>query len=132
MGDALDTLTLRELCDAVREQIGPKGKTLSHTVDVIVTETCRWWPEKAMGDIARKQKKPKAAEAALNAITVTTAKVREQIEARWGCQPSDQAALDLVLRGCVVEVANIWFACPDARRGIRGVIKRVRAGTEKV
>jgi len=132
VGDALDTLTLRELCDAVRAQIGPAGEPLVHTVDVLVTETCRWWPEKAMSEIARRPATSSAGEAALSAIAVTTAKVREQIEARWGCKPSHQAALDLVLRGCVVEFGNLWFSCPDARRAMRAVIKRVRSGVENV
>ena len=127
MGDALDTLTLRELCDVVREQIGPQAEQLEHTCDVIITEVCQCWPEMTMAEIARKLSSPKAADDVLDAISVTTAKVRENIEARWGCKPSHRAALDLVLRACVVEFANLWFSCPEARIGIRTVIALVRA-----
>jgi hypothetical protein len=126
VGDALDTLTLREVCDAVREQIGPRAELLEHTCDVIVTEVCRCWPERTMADIAAKLGCPKAADQVLDAIAVTTAKVRENIEARWGCKPSHKAALDLVLRACVVEFANLWFSCPEARIGMRAVIAVVR------
>ena len=127
MGDALDTLTLRELCDAVREQIGPKAAELEHTCDIIVKEVCRCWPEKVMADIASKLNSTRAADQVLDAIAVTTAKVRENIEARWGCKPSHKAALDLVLRACVVEFANIWFSSSEARIGMRAVIALVRA-----
>lgn len=127
MGDALDTLTLRELCDAVREQIGPQAEQLEHTCDVIVTEVCRCWPEATMAEIAKKLGSHKAADDVLDAISVTTAKVRENIEARWGCKPSHKAALDLILRACVIEYANLWFSGPEARIGMRAVIALVRA-----
>ena len=52
---------------------------------------------------------------------------REQIEARWGCKPSEQAALDLVLRAVVIEFANIWFFCdPATRVELRKIIFEVR------
>lgn len=126
MGDALETLTLRELCDAVREQIGPRGDQLEHTCDILVTEVCRCWPERTMASIAARKHTAGAADEVLDAIAVTIAKVRENIEARWGCKPSHQAALDLVLRGCVVEFANIWFTTAEARIAIRAVIAVVR------
>lgn len=126
MGDALVTLTLRELADLVRSSIGEKGEPLSHTCDVIVMEICRCWPEVVMAEIATKLGCSQAADKVLDAISVTTAKVRENIEARWGCKPSHQAALDLVLRACVVEFANLWFSCAEARIGMRAVIALVR------
>lgn len=126
MGDALDTLTLRELADAVRSFCGPPSVALSHTVDVIVVEICRCWPERVFADYARDL--DTHGNAALNAIFVVIAKVRENVEARWGCDPSNQAALDLVLRASVVEVANIWFSCPQARIAIRAIIAQVRQG----
>lgn len=126
VGDALDTLTLRELCDAVREQIGPRAAELEHTCDVIVTEICRCWPERTMADIAARMTTARAADDVLDAIAVTTAKVRENIEARWGCKPSHKAALALVLRACVAEFGNLWFSSPEARIGIRAVIAIVR------
>lgn len=126
VGDALDTLTLRELCDAVRTQIGPRAEQLEHTCDVIVTEICRVWPERTMADIASRMTTPKAADEVLDAISVTTAKTRENIEARWGCKPSHKAALDLVLRACVAEFGNLWFSSPEARIAMRAVIALVR------
>ncbi len=126
MGDALDTLTLRELCDAVREQIGPHAAELEHTCDVIVTEVCRCWPERTMADIAARKDTASAADDVLDAIAVTTAKVRENIEARWGCKPSHKAALDLVLRACVAEFGYFWFSSAETRIAIRAVIAVVR------
>lgn len=126
MGDALDTLTLRELCDAVREQIGPRAEQLEHTCDIIVTEVCRCWPERTFADLAKNLACERAGDRVLDAIAVTTAKVRENIEARWGCKPSHKAALDLILRACVVEFANLWFSSPEARIGMRAVIALVR------
>lgn len=126
MGDALDTLTLREIADLIRGAIGPPAEQLEHTCDVIVMEICRCWPEKTMAEIAGKLGCSKAADDVLDAIAVTTAKVRENIEARWGCKPSHRAALDLILRACVVEFANLWFSSAEARIGIRAVIALVR------
>ena len=126
MGDALDTLTLREIADLIREAIGPPAEQLEHTCDVIVMEICRCWPEKTMADIAQRLGCSHAADQVLDAIAVTTAKVRENIEARWGCKPSHRAALDLILRACVVEFANLWFSSAEARIGIRAVIALVR------
>lgn len=128
MGDALDTLTLREIADIIRDQIGPKAEKLEHTCDVLVMEVCRCWPERAMADIAARMTQPKAADDVLNAIAVTTAKVRENIESRWGCKPSHKAALDLILRACVVEFANLWFAAPEVRIRMRAIIMLVREG----
>ena len=54
MGDALDTLTLREVRDAIRGAIGHPAEQLGHTCDVIVEEVCRQWPERHMADLARK------------------------------------------------------------------------------
>lgn len=132
MGDALDTLTLRELADLIREAIGPRAEQLEHTCDVIVHEVCRCWPERAMADIAQRLRCPDAADQVLDAIAVTTAKVRENIEARWGCKPSHKAALDLILRACVVEFGNLWFSCPEARIGMRALITLVRNGKASI
>lgn len=132
MGDALDTLTLRELADRVRHQIGPRAEQLEHTCDVLVVEVCRCWPERTMADIAQRLNSSEAADDVLDAIAVTTAKVRENIEARWGCKPSHKAALDLILQACVVEFANLWFSSPEARIGIRAVLSLVRQGQANI
>lgn len=127
MGDALDTpLTLDGLRALVREFIGPPGEALEHTCDVIVEEICRQWPERTMADYARKLDSNAVGAKVLDAIAVITARVREQIEARWGIKPSHTAALDLVLRGCVIEFANLWFASPENRIAMRSIIAVVR------
>jgi hypothetical protein len=126
VGDALDTLTLEGLRATVREFIGPSGATLEHTCDVIVDEICRQWPERTMADYARKIDSNAVGAKVFDAIPVITARVREQIEARWGIKPSHTAALDLVLRGCVIEYANLWFASPTNRIAMRSIIAVVR------
>lgn len=127
MGDALDTLTLREVRDAIRGAIGHPAEQLGHTCDVIVDEVCRQWPERHMADLARKLDSNSAGGQVLDAIPVITARVREQIEARWACKASEQAALDLVLRAVVIEYANIWFFCdPATRVELRKIMFEVR------
>ena len=126
MGDALGTLTHEGLRWTVREAVGPPSDILEHTCDVIVDEICRQWPERTMADLARKLDCDAAGGRALEAIAVITARVREQIESRWRCKASEQAALDLVLKCCVVEFANLWFSGPEARIAIRAVIGQVR------
>jgi hypothetical protein len=126
VGDTLDTLTLEGLRATVREFIGPSGATLEHTCDVIVDEICRQWPERTMADYARKIDSNAVGAKVFDAIPVITARVREQIEARWGIKPSHTAALDLVLRGCVIEFCNLWFASPTNRIAMRSIIAVVR------
>jgi hypothetical protein len=126
VGDALDTLTLGEVREAIREAIGQPAEKLCHTCDVIVDEVCRQWPERHMASLARKLDCDSVGGQVLDAISVITARVREQIEARWGCKPSEQAALDLVLRAVVIEFANLWFCDPETRIGLRKIIFFVR------
>jgi hypothetical protein len=87
VGDALDTLTLRGLSRRSTQQVGPPAAELEHTCDVIVAEICRVWPERTMADIAARKGTSKAADEAVDAVKVTVAKTRENIEARWGCKP---------------------------------------------
>lgn len=126
VGDALDVLTLGDLCALVREAIGPPATTLEHTADVLVEETLRQWPEKTMATYAAKLTSTANGDGVLDAIPVITAKVREQIEMRWGIKPSHEAALGLLARGVVIEVANIWFSSTEARIAIRALIAVVR------
>ena len=126
MGDALGTLTREGLRWAVREAVGPPGDVLEHTCDVIVDEICRQWPERTMADLARKLDSDTAGGRVFDAIAVITARVREQIESRWRCKASEQAALDLVLKCCVIEFTNLWFSSAEARIAMRAVIGQVR------
>jgi hypothetical protein len=127
VGDALDTLTLRSLRDSIREAIGPPATTLAEVCDVILDEVCRQWPERAMADIARKQDSDAAGGQAFDAIAVITARVREQMEARYGCHPNHKEALDLILRACVIEFANLWFTNAEARIAMRRILFQVRS-----
>lgn len=126
MGDTLDTLTQEGLRWTIREAVGPPGDILEHTCDVIVDEVCRQWPERTMADLARKLDSETTAGKMLDAIAVITARVREQIEARWHCRASEQAALELVLKCIVVEFTNLWISSPEARIGMRAVMGQVR------
>lgn len=129
MGDAPDSRRLRTLADLIRSTIGPAGVTLSHTCDVLIMEICRCWPGKLMETIAADPASEANCEAVLAAIDVITAKVRENIEARWGCRPSHKAALDLVLRACVIQFSKLWFSSEPDRAVIRRLIAGVRKGS---
>ena len=98
MGDAPVTLTPRELADTVRLRIGEHGESFGHTCDIIIAEICRCWPMEEMADIAAHLKDSHTADRFLNAFNVITAKVRENIEARWGCKRSNRIALGVVLK----------------------------------
>ena len=121
MADDVDLVTLMDLCNAVREQI-PYGNELEHSCDVFVTEACRCWPADHMEKIADNLGSSRAADKLLDALGVTVAKVRENVESRWNVDLSHDSTLGLVLRACVVGVANIWFESSDARDSIRSAI----------
>jgi len=127
VGDALDTLTLPEMFSHVREAIGPPATTLSHTADILIEETCRVWPERTMADLARRLDSEEAGGKVLDAISVITAAVRERVEARYGCDASDKAAIDLLLRAVVIEVANLWFTGVEARIAMRRIMFVIRS-----
>lgn len=124
MGDALDTLTPRQLFSLVRASIGPPDERMDHIVDVVLSEIVWVWPAATMAAIAANMKE--GGDAALDAIAVITAKTRENLEARWEFDKNHAAALDLVLRACVIESCRIWFSCPEARIGMRNVIRQMR------
>jgi len=128
VGDAPGTLTPRELADTVRVRIGEHGEAFGHTCDIIVAEICRCWPMDEMADIAAHLKDSQTADRFLNAFNVINAKVRENIEARWGCKKSNRIALGIVLKACVVETCNLWFLSPEMRIAMRPVIEAVRRG----
>jgi hypothetical protein len=126
VGDTLDTLTLTELRDCIRHAIGPPADELEHTTDVLIDETCRQWPERFMATLARRMGSETAGGLVLDAIPVIQARVREQIEARWGCNRNHQNAIDLILRAVVIEFANLWFTGPEARIAMRRIMFEVR------
>jgi len=116
-----------QLRQAIRDRIGQAAETFPHTVDVMVDEACKFWPEQEFVRIAA------AVEAnqshgmdVLDAIGVLVAKCRENLEARWGMQPSHCQAISLLMESVVVELANVWFSNAEARIAMREVIERLR------
>lgn len=66
----------------------------------------------------------------LDAITVIWAKVREDLEFRWGMDKNTQAALDMLVQPVVVELANVWFASAENRIAMRGcIVEAIRLKT---
>jgi len=87
MPDAID-VHCEQLRDAVRDRIGEHAKTFTHSVDVMVDEVMRYWPEKEFARIARTVEEDRSSGAeAIGAMAVVVAKCRENLEARWGAQP---------------------------------------------
>lgn len=127
MGDALDTLTLPEMYAHIREAVGPPATTLVHTADILIEETCRAWPERTMATLARRLTSQEAGGKVLEAIAVITAAVRERVELRYGCAVSDRAAIDLLLRAVVIEMANLWFSAVETRIAMRRIMFWIRS-----
>ena len=119
MGDA-PGMRLADLQADIRERLGPKCTGMTGGVDEVVCTALRFWPERAMADYAAKQKT--SGMQVLDAISVIWAKVREDLEARWGMDANTQAALDKLVQPVVVELANVWFASPENRIAMRGCI----------
>ena len=126
MPDAID-VHCEQLRDAVRERIGEHAKTFPHSVDVMVDEVMRYWPEKEFVRIARTVEEDRSSGAeAIGAMAVVVAKCRENLEARWGAQPSHVQAIGLLMEPVVIQLANIWFSNHEARIAMREVIARLR------
>lgn len=113
--------------EALRERIGEPSRTLAHTTELIAREVLVCWPENEFARIAANQSSEREADAALDAISVTRAKSREMLEAKFVTNQSCQNALDLLLSAVVVETANIWFGSPEARIAIREIIAWLRS-----
>lgn len=126
MPDAVD-VQCEQLRDAVRERIGEHAQTFTHSVDVMVDEAMRYWPEKEFARIARTIEEDRSSGVdAIAAIAVVCAKCRENLEARWGPQPSHIQAIGLLMEPVVIHLANIWFSNNEARIAMREVIARLR------
>lgn len=119
MGDA-PGMRLADLQDEIRTRLGPKCKGMAGGADEVVNTALRFWPERAMAEYAAKSKS-KGTEV-LDAIVVIWAKVREDLEARWGMDKNTAAALDVLVQPVVVELANIWFSSPESRIAMRACI----------
>lgn len=123
MGGAL-AMHLDDLAAEIRRRIGHEAETLPEASAEVVATVCRWWPSQAMTSLA--QRGLKAGPEALDAIAVIAAKVREDLELRYGMDATTQAALDLLVQITCVELANVWFASPGNRRMMRGCIAESR------
>lgn len=119
MGDA-PGMRLVDLQHEIRTRLGTKVKGMTTGIDEVVNTTLRFWPERAMADYAAKAKTRGIP--VLDAISVIWAKVREDLEARWGTDTNTAAALDVLVQPVVLELANVWFSSPEARISMRACI----------
>ena len=123
MGGAL-AMHLDDLAAEIRRRIGPEAEAIPEAAAEVVATVCRWWPCPAMTSIA--QRGLQAGCEALDALAVIAAKVREDLELRYGMDATTQAALDLLVQITCVELANVWFASRGNRRMMRGCIAEAR------
>lgn len=123
MGDALGMLRL-DLHRTVVRRLGVKTGGMAEATAEVVDTALRWWPERTMARYAAKgdAEGPKV----LQAIDVIWAKVREDLEFRWGTSANTMAALDLLVQPVVVELANIWFSSIEERIDFRRCIWEAR------
>lgn len=122
MGDpaGMDMAWLRT---EVRHRIGGAALQMPDEVAVLVDMTLRFWPERHMAELARKQSGND--DKTLDTLAVVAAKVREVLEAM--CSAATQHnAVDLLAFAVVVEVANLWFASTEHRIGLRRLAFQVR------
>lgn len=114
MGDAV-AARLNELRDVVCTHLG-EPPAWADAIGAVVEVTCRYWPVEHMTKIARRQTNGTEA---LDALAVIAAKVREDLEHRYGMGNNVAVALNRLCQPVVVEVANIWFASPENRVAVR-------------
>ena len=118
MGD-VPGMRLVDLQRQIRTRMGCT-KQLASGSDEVVRTALRCWPERTMAAFAAKRhaRDPSV----INAVHVIWAKVREDLEARWGVDATTTAALDLLVQPIVLELANVWFASSESRIAMRGCI----------
>lgn len=119
MGDA-PGLRLADLQREIRYRLAAKCKGMESGIDEVVNTALRFWPERAMADYASKAKTH--ALPVVDAMSVIWAKVREDLEARWGMDANTQAALNVLVQPVVVELANVWFQSAAMRVWVRSCI----------
>jgi hypothetical protein len=117
-------MELSEVRQEIRHRIGGAALNIPEACDELVDTALRWWPERRMADYAREPST--SGPATLDAISVISAKVREDVEARWGMEANVCNALDLLCMAVVVEVANIWFSSVENRIELRRILFEVR------
>lgn len=118
MGDAsaVDT-PLSDLRDEVRRRMGHQASGLADACDEVTSTVCYFWPQRWMATVARTQLDP--APATIAAVGVIEAKVREDLEARFGTDRNTLRTLDLLVGAVVVEFCAMWFAGAEERIAMR-------------
>lgn len=117
MGDASAVETpLCDLRDAVRRRMGHQADGLADACDEVATTVCYFWPQRWMAEIARR---PDPSAFWLDAISVIEAKVREDLEARFGTDGNTMRTLDLLVSSVVIEMFGMWFAGAEERIAMR-------------
>lgn len=118
MGDAFAVDTpLSNLLDEIRRRMGHQADGLAEACDEVTKAACYWWPQKAMAAIARRR--AEGGPEALDAISVIEAKVREDLEARFGCDTNTMRTLDLLVSAVVIELCALWFTGVEERIAMR-------------
>jgi hypothetical protein len=117
VGEAPVATPLLDLQDEIRRRLGAQAAGMAEACDEVVQAACKWWPQRHMASIAR-QRRENGPEA-LEAIPVIEAKVREDLEARYGTDPNTLRALDLLVQSVVIEMCSLWFNDVEARIAMR-------------
>jgi hypothetical protein len=125
VGDS-STALLAELQRTIRDRLGEPARTIPNTCDVMTQEAARQWPMRAMLRLAKNQAAKTAGRETIAAVNVCAAKCREELEYRWGCSPSTDRAIGLLMRAVVVEFANLWFRDQDTRLNLCRIIAVIR------
>lgn len=126
MGDAPATTALDQLRDEIRRRLGSQAAGIAEACDELVDAACVWWPQAYMARIARRNAEKTAD--VFGALDVIEAKIREDIEARFGVSANTLRALDLLLPSIVLEMAGLWFNDVDARIAMRRAMSVARQG----
>lgn len=122
MGDAV-AARLNELTDAVLTRMN-HAPGWRDAVAAVVEITCRYWPVDHMTRLAKKPADDStAASDTLESVAVIVAKVREDLEHRYGGSKNVAVAIDKLCHPVVLEVAEIWFSSPEARVAIRSACR---------
>ena len=126
MGDASAVETpLCDLRDEVRRRMGHQADGLADACDEVTTTVCYFWPQRWMADLARRLD---ASAFWLDTIAVLEAKVREDLEARFGTDGNTLRTLDLLVSAVVMEMFAMWFAGVEERIAMRRAMWVARQG----
>lgn len=122
MGDAVAAPRIRELADAVLARLNEPPAWID-AVAAVVESACRAWPIEQMTRLARHPEEPASGIGTLDALAVINAKVREDLEHRYGDKGNVAIAINKLHRLVVLEIAEIWFGGPENRVAIRSACR---------